>query len=228
MQSFGSQRISVTTGLIGLALLAGLIAPVQAQDAGPQDSIEQARTALSLLDEQAGACLTSQSSATTNATAGACVAFRQALDGELLTRYLSACRVARAWRDEYVTRRVETGIDDAAGSADETLRTLVDIDYWCGEDALARRTTNVVAAYGLSRSDISAPLAQTGSVRDLQRQLDTSRQQAIIDRERSRLQEDNLAAQQRLRQETYRQQNDLELELIRQQKQRIYSDTLPR
>lgn len=193
---------------VGLLLVVSLIlaappALSQIESTEPTASLQQVRATLQQLDALASVCLTEAGDQ------DSCEIFRQAIDGELLTAYLDNCAVAKRWRDEFIASEIETGRSDVGGASEILLGYLVDIEYLCGENALTRATDSVLAAY--SRIRLS-----DGSV-SFRTQWESWQQQRLRDSE-SRRQSERLASQRRhLQQQTNRQFDRLELELLRQQ-----------
>lgn len=207
-----SYRLMPSSHALLIMLLTGATSLAWSQTAGEDvgQSLALAREALVQLDELAGTCLEEQ------AGTGSCTGFRQALDGELLVTYINSCATARRWRDAFVTMQVESPDNLAAtrNTEAENLQLMIDVEYWCGTDALARTTENIVPAYALVKT------ASTGGgvlSRELQVELHRSRQEILLQAERQRLMDNRLRQQQRLQQQTRDQFQQLELELIRQQ-----------
>ncbi|MEZ5490936.1 MAG: hypothetical protein R3F50_11540 [Gammaproteobacteria bacterium] len=197
-------------GNLALAVLLILATPPalsQTTDtADPTASLQQVRASLQQLDTLASACLTEPGDQ------DSCETFRQAVDGELLRTYLENCAAAKRWRDDFIASEIETprrNDGDSGGASEVLLGYLIDIEYLCGENALARATDSVLAAYGHIRLTEPSVSAQT--------QWNNWQQQQLRDSE-SRRQSERLASQRRqLQQQTSRQFDQLELELLRQQ-----------
>jgi len=197
------------TPVIFAVLLAALPFTAFSQTSEQQlaDSLQQARTSLQQLDNLANVCL--------DASGGseACSEFQHAVDGELLAAYLENCAVAKSWREEFVTSQSqETGATSTR--SEELLKFLVDVEFLCGENALARATDNVFPAYRLTRS---TQTDGSSLARSLQYQLDSARQNSLIDRQRSNLSQGVSSQSERSRRQVRRQFDQLELELLRQQ-----------
>lgn len=176
-----------------------------------RDSLQQARDSAHQLEALALRCLDEDKGG------DACSGFRKALDGALLLGYQESCAIAKAWREEFVSTQAQ----DSAITVDRSavlLRYLVDIEFLCGENALARNAASVAPAYRLSHASAEDSHPAT---RSLQYQLDSARQNALIDRPRSSLSGSYSSQNERIRRETQQQFDRLELELIRQQNSQL-------
>lgn len=207
-------RTRVPLALFGLLALLPVTGYAQTTEQQLADNLQQARDALLQLDELAGICLD------TPAGLEACSEFRGAVDGALLATYLESCSVAKTWRDEFVTGQAQ-GAEPPSSSSESLLTFLVDIEYLCGANALARATENVLPAYRLTRS---ARAANSSLARSLQYQLDSDRQNTLIEQQRHNLSRGIVSPNTRARREIQRQFDQLEIELIRQQ----LNQSLPR
>ncbi|MCP5348893.1 MAG: hypothetical protein R3F41_12380 [Gammaproteobacteria bacterium] len=196
---------------IGAAILSMLasVSDAQTSDPPPVASLEQARASLQQLDGMAADCMAQ------DRDPESCNPFRIAINGDLLDAYLENCRVAREWRDRFVTEQVAAGDQrPATNDSQALLGYLVDIEYLCGENALVRATEFVVPAYrSLGRIDTAA---------GLEYRLDSWRQQQLQERERTRQKQAVSSQERRRQQQTTQQFERLELELIRQQTQPRY------
>ena len=141
-----------------------------------------------------------------------CLAFNEALNGELLTTYIYACREVKSWRDQYVSSQINSPEPDP--DANETLELMIEIEFLCGEDALLKRTEFIAIAYQQLSNPSSIGLAIPNGVNQ---DIKEFRQDLLITRERARLTNSFQQLQLRQRQETQRQIDRQELELIRQQ-----------
>ena len=211
-------RASDSFRILSLAIVAGLLVLLpaigfsQTSEQQLENSLLQAREALQELDELAADCLTESSGNV------ACPDFLRAVDGALLETYLDNCAIAKSWREQFVTEQVQ---DFAANSSrsETSLRHLIDVEYLCGENAVARATDNVLPAYRLTRTN---PANGNSLARSLQYQLDSARQNALIDQRSSNLSGGYSSQSERSRQQIQRQFDRLELELIRQQNNQLY------
>ncbi len=195
---------------IPVPFLTGLLtlvpAAVSAQSGEqPASGLQQIRDTLEQLDGMAAACVFD------SLNTDSCTPFLNAVNGDLLTAYIETCASVRNWRDEFVADQVEEQSSAGAGvDAGTFLRYLVEIEYLCGKAALSRATRYVVPAY---RGTSTA----TGSTANLQYQLDSLRQRQLLTDERERQRRALFSQQQRGQQQTTRQFEQLQLELLRQQ-----------
>lgn len=201
--------------VLGLALAAPSPGPAVALDA---NLIEQTLTAvgshLTSLDRLAEGCL--QSASRTTPANDPCREFIQALDGDALSRYLEHCGVLKSWRDAMAEASVDPDavvVDDAA----TTLRQLMNVEYYCGENALLKRTRFVQDAYEKS---VRPGTGSGADYRSLTRQLLEMRQDELMEAQRLRLLQSLQDLQGRQQQESRQLQNRQELELLRQQQNR--------
>lgn len=187
----------------------------QAQAVDIDQQIQRLGQQLQTLDDQAQACLTAldtEPPADNPLSISQCQAFMNAIDGEPVANYLAACRQLELWRKEYVDRHAtartvaQSSTTAAEADSERDLQRLVDIEYYCGDDALRLRTNHVfdafamvrrsrVAGQGLAgtRPGLSAPHSENiGTVR---------------------------AIHERLRLETEQRWQQLQLDLLRQQSQ---------
>lgn len=191
-------------------LLLSSNTPAQADDIDQQ--LNQLAVLLQTLDDQAQACLTAleaEQSTDNPYDISQCQAFMTAIDGEPVANYLVNCRQLGQWRAEFVERHAtaSTAAQASTGDTDDTereLQRLVDIEFYCGEDALRLRTNYVFDAFaavrqsrgrGLAgaRPGLSAPRSgNNGAVRTMH---------------------------ERLRLETEQRWQQLQLDLLRQQSQ---------
>lgn len=212
----GIFRRRYSAGLVLLASLAGHGPTLVAQDSNQAigQQLDQALESLGKLDGLAAGCLSmaSPEAGTSPGQTAPCLEFSRAIDGEPLASYATACRLARQWRDAFVERY---NVDPAvATDTEQSLAMLVRTEYVCGDDALARRSPSVLRAYELvGRGSVTDAAAGPS----LQLQLDTYRQETLMRQERERF----TGTLQRQRQtgddQTRRQLDQLELELMRQQ-----------
>ena len=180
-----------------------------AEAASVESRIENARETFSVLDTRAAACLAARED---NGSDGsdACANFISAIDGPLVATYLSDCGSLKQWRDAFISTPAPA--DSSRGETERNLQRLRDIEFYCGEDALSRRTDNVQTAFNSIRQEqLNRQYSGTGTalnrlqferaLMELRRQSDTSQN----------------SEQHRLNAETEKLWNELELELIRQQ-----------
>jgi len=193
--------------LSGLLVLLPFTGYSQTTEQQLTDNLQLARDNLQQLDALADTCLKE----TTGSEA--CTEFRQAVDGDLLVAYLESCAVAKSWRDEFVSSQARDAEPTSSGS-ETLLNFLIDIEYLCGENALAQATDNVLPAYRLSKS---ASVSSSTLARSLQYQLDSARQNTLLDQQRNSLYRGTSSQSTRSQRQTQRQFDQLEIELIRQQ-----------
>lgn len=100
------------------------------------------------LDSQAASCLETLSEQglgqTSQNLTAACQSFLAAIDGEPTTSYIQHCRQLQQWRSDFVERSRSAA--DTSNDPD-ALRRLIDIEYFCGANALRLRTDNVASAF---------------------------------------------------------------------------------
>lgn len=193
--------------MVGLILLAGSWSSLMAAENPIDAALASSRQAMQQLDQSAGECLASLQQSSV-AESESCVLFNQRLNGELLENYINGCREARSWRDEFVSRQIDS--PEPSSNSEETLQLMVEVEFLCGEEALLNRTEFVATAYQ------TLTINRIPSSRS-QQDLSSLRQELMIDRERDRLMDSFQQLQLRQRQETQRQIDRQELELIRQQ-----------
>lgn len=177
-----------------------------------------------------------------------CAQFIAAIDGELLAQYIAHCEVLAAWRASYVTTAFETTQNataagqtpseiararseiartqseiartpsDIAGTPSEIespLQLLVGAEYACGENALQARTGFVTAAFAQLQQNATAIQQEHAG---LTRRLNESQFDATLSAERRLLQNSVQQQQLQRQQESERQLQQLENEIIRQQR----------
>ena len=224
-------RCSATSLVLGLGIALLIGAKATAQDATLQSHIDGAVGVLQQLDTLASACLTgSQQAPATNPNPNPnpnCAQFIAAIDGELLAQYIAHCEVLAAWRASYVTTAFETTQNaTAAGQTpSEIARTpsdignplqlLVGAEYACGENALQARTGFVTAAFAQLQQNATAIQQEHAG---LTRRLNESQFDATLSAERRLLQNSVQQQQLQRQQESERQLQQLENEIIRQQR----------
>ena len=157
-----------------------------------------------------------------------CDRFMGLLDGDGLSSYLHQCRRLGEWRDGFVAGNASVSGGDADTSPatvpdgtetqdenrDQSLQLLVDIDYACTTDVMAKRTAAVVPAFNLLRRQSLVSRASTNST-------DHRAAQAAFDaleaRERRRHLHNIAESQSQVAADTAAFMRRLELELIRSQ-----------
>ena len=203
------QRILAVVSLV--LALAPSFSYLQPSDPQLENNLTEARGALQRLDVLAKNCLEESDHRET------CAVFLQAVDGDLLDGYLENCAAAKLWRDEFVAEQAQNSSVTATQS-EVLLRRLIDVEYLCGENALSRVTENVLPAYQLTRA---RQLNGTPVARSLQYQLNSARQNAMLNQKRDSLFQGLSSQSERNRQQIQRQSDRLEIELIRQQNNQL-------
>ena len=179
---------------------------VNAQESNLQSSVDEASSALQMLDDKANACL----SAGDIDSQLSCNDFMSALDGELMASYLRHCTILKSWRDDFVTQTANS--NDALENSEAMLQLLVAVEFNCAENALQRRTEYVVSAFALLQRG-----SNTRSDAELRQRLAELKFESTDNRERQALQNSVQQQQARRQFEIQRQTDALENELIRQQ-----------
>ena len=236
-------RCSATSLVLGLGIALLIGAKATAQDATLQSHIDGAVGVLQQLDTLASACLTGlqQTPATATNPNPNCAQFIAAIDGELLAQYIAHCEVLAAWRASYVTTAFETTQNaTAAGQTpseiarapseiartqseiartpsdiENPLQLLVGAEYACGENALQARTGFVTAAFAQLQQNATAIQQEHAG---LTRRLNESQFDATLSAERRLLQNSVQQQQLQRQRESERQLQQLENEIIRQQR----------
>jgi len=196
-----------------LVLICSLIPATYAAESNAiAQQLDIAKAAIEQFDEMATQCLQVSAAGVIDTQQNACQQFRSALDGELLINYINACTNARQWRDNYVVQKIENP-NNIEENQQQNLELLINVDYFCTENALVNRTTAVKQAYSSITSAETIPSRQTLS--SLVQSIDASNQRRSLNTERQRLLQSLESQSLRQRRETNRQLNELELELIR-------------
>lgn len=191
-------------------LLVNLITTTEvvAQEPTLDSRIQAASDSLTVLDNKAKTCLDQLEQGVTEQAVASCDDFLQSVDGELLAGYLSHCEELKSWREEFVT-----DVANNAEDAETNLELLRGIELACGEGALQKRTEYVVSAFTL----LQQGSAQNQASSTINRRVSELEMQQTLNAERRLLQNSLLQQRQRTRQQTDRQWDDLQEELIRQQ-----------
>ncbi len=203
-----------------LAMLGAFSCTLAAQVAEPErtDTLMQRiaaiRSSLQTLDAAAEQCLTSTDANFTKSVT--CQDFMAALDDQINTQLPDSmmfhCTALTTWRDAFIARN--NGNLSSNDSTDSNLQLMVDIQYYCGDEALALRTNSVFPAFNLLQQE---QRLSNGAISLLSLEADAYRQKIILERERARLQQSVLQGQEQSLQQTQGIQDALELELLRQQ-----------
>ncbi len=197
----------VFRGLGFLAVIGSGV--VLAQESQPEEGIAAAAAILRAVDEQARVCLERLAESENSASPKECADFMASIDGEALGDYREHCAALREWRDNYVESPPPTGQD--SGRDRRMLENLVGIERVCGENALRRRTEFIAQAFERLR-----PLsARPAGALSLRRRVSDLEFNSSLDGWRSELLP--IDSNRRVRGETLRGFDQLELELIRRQ-----------
>lgn len=206
--------------LIATTLLLALPACVSKALAQTPESLQSelatAEALLLELDAKAQNCMGSFSMNLGEAAALLCDEFLRAIDGEILSTYITHCKSLRTWRDQFIADQKTPTAAASNGdiSAEDALDLLVNIEFNCAENALQERTRFVVSAFDA---------LQQGTLLNQTTQLSFERRLAEIEFQ-TRLDDQGENLQKAIRQQGQRSQQSvqeqtlrLESELIRQQ-----------
>ncbi len=178
-----------------------------AQEISLEDRINLIKTALSTLDTSAAECLDQlKDSRSTNQSK--CVDFMAFIDGQTTTDLISNCNVIRSWREDYVENSISSN-----ETAETNLQRMRDVEFFCGENFLQKRTTYVSAAFAL----LTDKQNQEFSNLSISRRISELQFINAQDKERRILRESMLLQKQRQQSENNSRRNEIERELIRQQ-----------
>ena len=189
----------------GLALL--LTAPATlSQTISPEDRLETIRQLLLALDQQALACQQSLDDSGTDQAGESCRDFLAAIDGDTVAEYLAQCQALKQWRQALIDSR-----QGAAPAQDDSLKLqrLMNIEVYCGENALLAGTEHVASSFAalqqaLATTSDSGPGASRAWYQEYRRSQSSNTE----------------AVNRRLRAETSELWRQLELENLRQQQNR--------
>lgn len=171
----------------------------------PDSALARVRQLLGTIDAQAAACNETYEQTAGEVLAVECVDFLSAIDGEPVVDYLVQCRRLRQWRDEFIEDNLQA---EASNSDSDNLQRLMNIEFYCGEGALIIRTEYVASTF--------ATLNQSATARQ-----QSSLAAGIYEYQQLRsLNSPAGGTSQRLRDETGRLWQQLELEILRQQQNR--------
>ena len=178
-----------------------------AQDVGFEYRIDIIKTILNELDNSAKECL-EQLNDSRLKNQGKCVDFMISIDGQITTDLISHCGAIRSWRENYV---------ENSNSSNETVETnlqrMRDVEYFCGENFLHKRTVNVSAAFDL----LTNKRFEEFSNLSISRRISELQFINAENKERRFLRESVMRQNQRQQSESDNRINELERELIRQQ-----------
>lgn len=100
--------------------------------------IDAVKTLFQELDRAARNCVE-------GATEDSCHTFASTLDDAFIPAYLSHCKFISEWREQLVAREDSDELDNELNG--DLARLLIDAEFTCGEDALAKRTEFTVLAF---------------------------------------------------------------------------------
>lgn len=183
-----------------------------ADDEFAAGTIEDASALFASLDAHAGACRTAFDASQSATTAPPCQDFLALLDGEEVALYLEDCAALRRWRDDFIA--TPTAGDATAEQLASDLQRLRDVEFYCGKDALSKRTEHVQAAFNLIRG------GQNGTGGDGGLAAGALEYERALRRLRDSGTGNAAAQRRRVENETERLWNELELELLRQRIER--------
>ena len=178
-----------------------------AQDVRFEYRLDIIKTILNELDNSAKECL-EQLNDSRLKNQGKCVDFMTSIDGQITTDLISHCGAIRSWRENYV---------ENSNSSNETVETnlqrMRDVEYFCGENFLQKRTVNVSAAFDL----LTNKRFEEFSNLSISRRISELQFINAENKERRFLRESVMRQNQRQQSESDNRINELERELIRQQ-----------
>jgi len=201
-------KLSQTGVFLGcVATIALFCSLLIAQDVRFENRINIIKTILSKLDNSAKECL-QQLNDSRFKNQGKCVDFIASIDGQTTTDLISHCDAMRSWRENYV---------ENSNSSNETVETnlqrMRDVEYFCGENFLQKRTVNVSAAFDL----LTNKRFEEFSNLSISRRISELQFINAENKERRFLRESVMRQNQRQQSESDNRINELERELIRQQ-----------
>ena len=177
-----------------------------AQEISLENRFDLIKTTLSTLDTSAEECIDQLNSRAKNESK--CVDFMAHIDGQTTTDLISNCNLARSWREDYVESLISTN-----ESAETNLQRMRDIEFFCGENFLQKRTTYVSAAFDL----LNDKQSQAFSNLSISRRISELQFINVQDKERRSLRESMMLQNQKQQSENDNRRNELQRELIRQQ-----------
>ncbi len=182
--------------------------PLAGREVTIEERIAEAEQVLQMVDAQAEVCLAQLADTSDAGQPAACAELLAAIDGETLAGYLAHCNALKQWRDEYVENPPSAA---AAAEGERDLQRLIGIERACGENALRRRARFVTEAFDAINSHRASRLNGLS----LQRRLGEIEFQSTLGGWRNEL--DASSPNRRIHNETLRQFDQLEEELIRRQ-----------
>ena len=198
-----SQSITIHGCLAAICLPISLL---MAQEISLENRIDLIKTTLSTLDTSAAECIDKLDSRSNNESK--CVDFMAHIDGQTTTDLISNCNVARSWREDYVENSISSN-----ESAETNLQRMRDVEFFCGENFLQKRTTHVSTAFEL----LTDKQSQAFSNLSISRRISELQFISVQDKERRSLRESMLLQNQKQQSENDNRRNELQRELIRQQ-----------
>ena len=201
-------KLSKATHIHGCLLTIGLSCSLlMAQVISLEERIYLVKTTLNTLDISAAECM-DQLKDSRSKNNSRCLDFMASIDGQKTTDLISHCEVIRNWRKDYVENSITSN-----ETAEIDLQRMRDVEFYCGENFLQKRTTYVSAAFELL-TDKQSPEFSNMSISRRISELQFINAQ---DKERRLLRESVLLQNQRQHSESDNRRNELERELIRQQ-----------
>ena len=187
---------------------------LKAQETSLEVRVDLVKNILNELDTSAANCLKQlEGSRSENQTQ--CADFMTDIDGQPTADLISHCDILKTWRNQYVEDPTSSN-----ETVETNLKRMRDIEFFCGENFLQKRASNVVDAFELLTDQRNEEFPNLSTNRRF------SELQFIhaLGRERALLQESMLRQNQRQQSEATFRRNEIERELIRQQ---INSPTYP-
>ena len=202
-----TSRFSKSITIHGCLAAIGLsCSPLMAEEISLENRINLIKTTLSTLDTSAEECIDQLNSRAKNESR--CVDFMAHIDGQTTTDLISNCNLARSWRENYVENLISSN-----ESAETNLQRMRDVEFFCGENFLQKRTTYVSAAFEL----LTDKQSQAFSNFSISRRISELQFINVQDKERRSLRESMLLQNQRQQSENDNRRNEIQRELIRQQ-----------
>ena len=200
-------KLNKAAHIHGCLLTIGLSCSLlMAQEISLENRIDLIKTTLSTLDTSAAECINQLNSRSKNESK--CVDFMAHIDGQTTTDLISNCNLARSWREDYVEILISS-----IESAETNLQRMRDVEFFCGENFLQKRTTYVSAAFEL----LTDKQSQAFSNLSISRRISELQFISVQDKERRSLRESMMLQNQKQQSENDNRRNELQRELIRQQ-----------
>ena len=201
-------KLSQVTIFSGCAATIALFCSLSiAQDVRFENRIGIIKTILNELDNSAKECL-QQLKDSSFKNQGKCVDFLAFIDGQTTTDLISHCDAIRSWREDYVENS-----NSSNQTVETNLQRMRDVEYFCGENFLQKRTVNVSTAYDSLTNKQFEEFSNLSISRRISQLQFTNAQE----KERRFLRESVMRQNQRQQSEIDNRRNELERELIRQQ-----------